>query len=335
MAKLWPNGEVSIYRPKKFNPSPLVKPVEVVADDLTQCAIRAYGVAGALEALASLGLLNVTNFDKTKNERPRYGLKGITRKGQRVVRNACYLLDKEAGRRFLTFATVTLPSLSDDEMALIHNGWHKIIDAYRREVSRELVRGDVTGEIIGVSEVQPKRFKNTGKPVLHCHFVWVGRKRGKDWIIKPEKHDEIWLRAIATVLPGAIECVKSAAQLKRVKGRVESYLSKYMSKGPEAIAEVVADGFDWWLPKQWWSCSRSLKQRIDREVRIFSEGLPWLIDRAECGAPDFWAYFVPIEIITGDDVAITVAYAGKLTHSVNTLIRQVLNLKPPENFTYA
>lgn len=325
-AKLWPNGEISLHYPKKLKLERMRAAKRPLSDSLNACLIRAYGVAGALEARERLGLSNVSNFDKQKKPLPRYGLKGITSKGRRVVRNACYLLEEEAGRRFLTFATVTLPELKYEDMLAVHASWHKVVDAYRREIRRKLVDKGLSGEIIGVTEIQPKRWEQTGLPVLHCHFVWLGRKRGDDWAITVNEHDEIWRRAVIGVVPNAIADFSTACNMQAVKKSAENYLSKYMSKGADAVAAVVVDGLQELLPRQWWSCSRSLSRRIGEKLRIFTKGTRWLVDRANMLDGDFFEYFVNIKVPGKTGELISVGYYGKMTTTANALIRQVLGL---------
>lgn len=325
-AKLWPNGELSLHYPKKLKIDRMQAAHKQADDSLNACLIRAYGVEGALDARKRLGLSNVCNFDKQAKPLPRYGLKGITSKGKRIVRNACYLLEKEADKRFLTFATVTLPELEYEDMALIHENWHRAVEAYRREIRRELIKQGLPGEIIGVTEIQPKRWEKTGLPVLHCHFVWLGRERGKDWAVSTGKHDEIWERAVRTVLPDVIADFSSSANMQCVKKSAENYLSKYMSKGADSVAKVAESGLSNLLPKQWWSCSRSLSRRIARELRIFSKGTQWIVDRAKMVDGDFFEYFVNIQVPGKTGELITVGYYGKMTNTANALIRQVLGL---------
>jgi hypothetical protein len=328
-AKLWPNGELSLHYPKKLKIERLQGAQRQPDDTLNACLIRAYGVAGALEARERMGLSNVCNFDKKKNLPSRYGLKGITSKGRRIVRNACYLLEKEVDRRFLTFATVTLPELPYEQMIAVHASWHKVVEAYRREIRRELINHGLSGEMIGVSEIQPKRWEKTGMPVLHCHFVWHGRKRGENWAIATSKHDEIWKRAVKTVIADLDADFSSAANLQPVRKSAENYLSKYMSKGGAAIAEVVSSGLSDLLPRQWWSCSRALSRRIAKQLRIFSQGTQWLLERANMVDGDFFDYFVNIEVPGKTGELINVGYYGKLSSTANALVRQVLSLSTP------
>lgn len=329
-AKLWPNGELSIHRPRKFKFAPLESPAVNNADsaELNACLVRGYGPSGAIEARRALGLSNARNFDKASIKRVRYGLKGLPGGAKRTIRNGAYLLAREAGRRRLTFATVTIPDLEPHEMELVHVGWSKVIDAYRREMARELKRHGLSGELVGVTEIQPGRHSRTGIPSLHGHFLFIGRSVGAGWAISPARHDAIWRAALSVVICMEGVSVSSACQLDSVRERVDLYLAKYMvSKGNELLESVIAAGLEGWLPKQWWSMSRSMSRRVRSSQVIFTHGLSWLMERTgkEKG---IFAFCVPIEVVDNFGIKHCVATYGKLTPQGNALVRKVLKLKP-------
>lgn len=324
--KLWPNGELSVYRAKKMKrPEPVRLPRKVY-DSLGGCLVRAYGLAGACDALVRLGLSPHQNFDKPPKSLARYGLKGISGKGKRRVRNACYMMTREVGKHRLTFSTVTIPPLALGNLERAHKCWHKLIDFYRREMSRALKKEGLPGEIVGVTEIQEKRYEKTGLPVLHAHFVFVGAGRRGGWAITTAKHDHIWRRAFKAVLGvPRLDC-SSACQLKSVTKSAEGYLGKYMSKGAGVVARVVADGLGDWLPRQWWNCSRSIVHRMEVNMRIFDHGIDWLLTKAEnkdCDLFQFWSH-VLLEREDGSSLAI--ASYGRLTARGNGLVRKVLNV---------
>ena len=330
MAKLWPNGEIVIWNPRKLEgsafrtgsntlPSQNADPSSVDADDIN-----------GEDWPQAMGLANVNNFDKEEKPLARYGLKGISSKGRRRIRNACYLVEHDVPKERLTFATVTLPPMPPGEMLKVHQGWHKVVDAYRREIARQLRRYGLPGEVIGVTEIQPKRYAETGYPILHGHFVFIGAtKRGK-WAISPEQHDQIWTRALSAALGYCLLDVSVACQLKPVKKSAEKYLSKYMSKGAEQISEVVSDGFAEWMPKQWWSMARTLTKRIDRELRILGHGIGWLISTMDDKNPYLWRYKKDITRENKEGVEVWVALVAKLTAQGNSMVRKVLELRPPD-----
>ncbi len=107
--------------------------------------IAARGLGSAVQQALLMGLSNVRNSDRPTGRSPRNGLKGITALGQRTVRNGCYLLAKESGQHRLTFSTVTIPNLCDEDMVKIHTEWHKVIERYRLLLSRHLKRCGLDG----------------------------------------------------------------------------------------------------------------------------------------------------------------------------------------------
>jgi len=271
IGRMWPNGEFSIWKQKRFNPPPPVRTVEPVEDSIQACLVRSCGVAGALEALSALGLSKVLISDKPSSievRGRRHGLKGLTSSGARKVRNACFLIERDSPGKSVTFATVTIPdSLTDEQLKLAHLEWGKIIEHYTREMRRVLIASGLPGKIVGVSEVQPKRYEATGIPFLHAHFVFQGRARSGAWKISPSKHDEIWQRALKNVVGDFVGGVQSACQLKVVRKSASQYLSKYMSKGGDMIDEIADGYFADWLPKRWYYLSRKLLDSIKREIK--------------------------------------------------------------------
>lgn len=326
-AKLWPNGELSIYiHHQQKKPSATPNPV-VSLTLLRDALVRSAGVRQTLQAFDLLGLSHPRNFDKNHATLIRKGLKGITGLGKRRVRNGSYIMTRENGKDRLTFATVTLPSLTPLQLSRVHKDWHRCIDFYRREISRALIARGLTGEIVGVSEIQEKRYATSHLPVLHGHFVFVGAGRRGGWAITPRKHDDIWRRALESVLDEPIGSINSACQLKSVTESAEAYLGKYMSKGTKAVAAVVRQGFGEWMPKQWWSCSRSLTQRMETAIARFESGALWLFNKAQTAGCDLFTHIHPIQI-EHDGKMVNFGYFGRLTPKSNGLIRKVLNLEP-------
>jgi hypothetical protein len=288
--------------------------------------IAAKGLGSAVKQALLMGLSNVPNSDRPKTRAPRNGLKGITSLGRHRVRNGCYILARESGKHRLTFSTVTIPDLCDEDMMKIHHKWHEVIERYRLLLSRHLNRCGLTGEVIGVSEVQEKRYAKSGFPTLHGHFVFVGALPRGGWVVSPGRHDDIWRKSIQSVLCGPVQSVSTACQLKRVEKSAEGYLGKYMSKGGAAIAAIVADGFDWALPRQWWNCSRSLSRRMNREIRYFNEGTAWLIAQGVGRNDEIWCFYNVVTVTMPDGELVDVGSYGRLTPSANVAVREFLQI---------
>ncbi len=99
-----------------------------------------------------------------------------------------------------------------------------------------------------------------------------------------------------------------------------------MSKGGAAIAAIIEDGFGWALPKQWWNCSRSLSRRIGSQIRRFTDGTAWLMDRAVSKDSDIWLFYRVVTIEMGDGELVDVGSYGRLTPFANEAVRKFLGL---------
>lgn len=323
-AKLWPNGECSFYFTHEQAKSAEKVSKAVSLSNLRDAMVRAGGVFGTCLVLLRLGLSHPRNFDRNSQPPPRKGLKGITSLGKRRVRNAAYMLTRENGKHRLTFATVTLPNLTKLQLSRVHKAWHECINFYRREVGRVLRRAGLTGEIVGVSEVQEKRYATSALPVLHAHFVFCGAPRNGGWVLNPRKHDYIWRKAVEHVLGESIGPISSACQLKSVTASAEAYLGKYISKGTAAIAPVIRQGLQGWLPLQWWNCSRSLVQRMEAAIARFENGAGWLVNEGKSVVSDMFIFFSPVEVEGENEDIICMGYFGRLTPKANNTIRKHL-----------
>ena len=330
--KLWPNGEISIYSRHKQKNARLTRFSIRDRTLLLDTIVRVYGVVQSIEVARCMGLSYPRDFDKSAKTTRVIGAKGITSLGKRRVRNACYMLTRSHGKSRLTFSTVTLPSMTPAQLSRVCKEWHKCVEFYRREMSRQLKRGGLSGELIGVTEVQGERYEKTGYPVLHAHFVFCGRSSGGAWVINPKRHDYIWRKSIENVLPGTDIDFSKSCQLKSVKESAEAYLSKYMSKGAKEVKQMIEDGFAAWIPKQWWSCSRPTTRKMENSIVRTSHGCLWLLNRSKDRDCDLFCYFKPIDINIEGGKTLRMGYFGRLTKQANGLIRKVLNLQSLQQY---
>ena len=326
-ARLYPNGEVVVYAPKKMKVEGAYPKLAPRDHTWMKLLLSCFEIdkSQAEKWLGALGLSHLKNFDRKLSEHiegdsrdgklpVRYGAKGITPYGARHVRCAAHLLQNEAGKGRLVFATCTVPSLPIETMRTVHERWHKVVDAYRRKVTRALKDNHLTGEIITVSEVQEKRYERTGVPVLHIHSVFVGRRRDGKWALTRELHDEIWRSSLDIAVSGIVAEFRYACNLQRVRESAEGYLGKYMTKGSKVVRQMAADGFDGWLPKQWWSCSRSLTKRVHQQTRHVDDIAEWLDNVAEIEGAGVWMYYRDVHIDMGNGYKFRMARVGRLSH---------------------
>ncbi len=347
-ARVYPNGECVVWR-QLLRTSKPIKPYRAPDGSLFKMACWQLYMANR-EALCAaslfMGLSLVSNFDKLVNplSQPpsipegesgvltafpfganleevspipasplRYGLKGIPRRAARIVRNAAYLLQKESGRENLTFATVTIPAMPVEDMRILHENWGKVTELYRLGLRRHLRKKGLSGQSVGVSEIQEKRHKRTGLPVLHLHTVFQGRAPFGHWALSTKAHDKIWRKAVMAVVPHSPVCFKSAANLQMVKTSASGYLGKYITKGVSEVARVVADGFAEWLPRQWWNCSRDLKRQIDVETIRVDELAESLVYSAKGNGMGVWDFFGHVSIEVCEIKDYWVATYGRLS----------------------
>lgn len=345
-AKLYPNGECVVYKPKLFKPEPL-RPHQEREEDLeTMRLLRMMCLNPDLRDWAPLllGLSPHTNFDSLiKNSEvhvtgpvcpiKRYGTNGITSFGARRVRNAAYLIEKGVPIGCAVFSTCTVPSLPIEDMRSIHERWHKVVEVFRRKLTRALRKKGLSGESVTVSEIQGKRYERTGIPVLHIHTVFHGRTRTGKPAISTKEHDDMWRDALMVGVIGPMTKLGSACNLQWVKKSAQGYLGKYMSKGTKVVRRLCKTGFTGWLPKQWWSVSRSLGARVDEETRQIDEFADTLNDWAEMEGTDIWIWHKDVTIELGDGTPIRMARYGKLSNRQTAQIQEYYDSVKPRNMT--
>lgn len=324
-AKLWPNGEVAIWKARAFKPEPIYQYKPDPSAELKMARLRLRltdcNLAAALAVLLGLSPLPISDSTLKGNVieggngsvvRAVKGLKGITPYGGRMVRNAAHVLESEFGNARCVFATVTMPNLPIEQMCRIHQNWDKAVENYRLGIRRALKCKGLSGELVTVSEIQVERYKKTGLPCLHLHSVFCGVTGSGKFAISTEDHDDIWLRALNTCLNIPLAKVPTACNLQRVKKSASAYLGKYMSKGVKDIERIIADGFAGWLPKHWWNCTRSLARRVKQQTRCIDEFADWLNSVAELGSKDVWEWHRDVVIDMGDGYMVTMARYGRL-----------------------
>lgn len=288
-----------------------------------------------------LGLSLVRNFDNLANPlvdkvaptpktAKRYGLNGITRRGARTVRCSAHLLQKTFGKGRLTFATVTVPSLPMQQMRTIHEKWNVVVERYRLLIKRTLQKEGLPTHLLTVSEIQTKRHKKTGIPVLHLHSLWVGRSNGGKWGVSVKAHDDAWRKAVGSVVSVVGVGFKSAANLQAVKSSAAGYLGKYMSKGGVAIETLKSEGFGEWLPRQWWNANRELVRWVQRETCEGSAPSELLLESSKVEGKSVWEFVGHISIDIGGNAQYWLATYGRLSTSAANMAREMINLTKPK-----
>nr|CRY96589.1 hypothetical protein [uncultured prokaryote] len=324
--KVYPNGEFSVHLQRKAAVEPVAHLERTEVQNQTLRAIAAHGVQrvrayfGKAKPPLPLGLSTPPNLSTAPKRPVRYGLKGMPGRARKMVRNACYLLERDAGRSHLSFLTLTIPSLPIAELQKLHYEWAKVLIAVRKKLTLRLTNADIPfPEVVAVSEIQEKRYERTGYPVLHLHCLFQGRTRGMAWAIDKSEIQQLWAETIESIVGHSVDCSK-ATRIERVEKSAENYMGKYMSKGVTAVQGVIDDGFADWMPRQWWSMSRTLSQRIRKGIRNSYEFAKTVWYSLLAGEKKLTTWFrdVRIEAVTGEQYL--VAFYGKFLSEVNECI---------------
>ena len=268
------------------------------------------------ESSENLGLSNVLNSHSEISTRRRRGALGITGAGKCLVRNACVRLDAESPGNL---SSLTLPNVTNDEALTIARVWHEVIRVYNQRMGRALKGAGLTGEIVSVTEVQGKRYLRDGTFALHYHGCFIGRKsRYSEWAVQPELIKEAWRSAIGQYLSKPVESYnwKACENIQRVKKSVSAYLGKYLSKGlghnPDVDGNVPSAILDVY-PSAWYSCTRSLSQRVKAYSFRLTRGAATLLLNT-CAQGDWDKYFIWIRpiVLQGDGGIVVIGWTGCL-----------------------
>jgi hypothetical protein len=222
------------------------------------------GVIGASEfadlsgkPLASMDLSNLSNSRKTLEPAPaKRGLKGITGYGRQIVKDSAFWLQKEYGKERIAFWTVTIPEENLNKQLI--SQWSRVVDNTLQKLTYHLEKHGLPTFIVGVTEVQPKRFKDNPEiPPLHLHIVFVAGLQRYEPLIHKETLAKMWADTVTRY--SGVECRRdTCSSVQFVKKDVVGYLGKYMSKGFYNV-----EGLDTSLiPSSWYFCTKLLKSVV-------------------------------------------------------------------------
>ena len=246
MGRCWPDGEFCLWSEKRsFEIEP--------------------------ERANHLGLSKVSNSHKMSDDprvQVRKGLSGITLYGQRMVRNAAFLMQKAWGKRQLSFLTCTLPG-GAYETTKAAECWSEIVRKFISTLKREIESAGLPGMIVSVTEIQPKRMAREGGCPLHLHLVFRGALKDRQWCIRPGRLQLLWSRAVLNTCPEfkGLEFAASC-NVQMVRNSASGYLGKYMSKGPGDIqASIEAnEGCLDHLPHHWYNLTKEARDLVKKNT---------------------------------------------------------------------
>lgn len=274
ICKVYPNGEFTIGYDSAKRATALGGKEEAPEDISWDSASEE--LKAELKAVAAATAMDVGSSLVVNSPKQRRGLNGISTRAARDVRNMAHVLQTETPKERLSFVTLTIPQMSQEDNLSVCENWHLIVKdffkslgrLYKRKSGREF-------EYVAVTEIQEKRYERTEFIGLHLHFVCVGKlQRSSNWILTPTEIRDKWKRAAEN------HCIEdydwsASENCQRVRKDASGYLGKYLSKGVKSAGKIRASGRERYLPYTWYSRSISLLRRVkkatirDREIAEF------------------------------------------------------------------
>ena len=202
------------------------------------------------------------------------GRHGITAHGKRMVRSAAAILQERHGHKNLTFGTLTLPALSQEQLLLVSHKWSELKRQWSQELSRLLKRKGLDPDWVDVTEVQANRWKKRQEVALHLHYLHQGKRRGEHWAIAPSEIRDIWQRLLSNLLGVEVDC-SAATRIESVKLNAAHYLGKYMSKGGKVVNSIKDKNCEDFLPSTWYGVSAHLRREIKAGITTLSSDRTW------------------------------------------------------------
>lgn len=242
-------------------------------------------------------------------QKKRRGLGGLTSKGKVTVREAAYALQEKYGKWNLTFWTCTLPQLSSEDCVSVCTNWASVMKNLREKVKYHLELAGLPTNIVGVTELQPERWRRTLFPGWHIHWLFVGRKSTGDWALDTELGDKLWREAIEEHCSGKYD-FSGSCRLEPIRKSAGGYMAKYMSKGSSSALEVES-AFPGCVPSSWYVCTRALSQWVKKSTRQSEEVARYLYQRL---LDDLGSVIAPwaFKLETRPGTSIAVVWLGRL-----------------------
>lgn len=342
--RLWPNGEFSLgYKrvgdestlaeeygytvyPAKLGDGELDARLEAMHELLEEC--RAFYLKHGELACSGLNLSNVWNSHKP-TAAAKNGLKGLTGYGTRMLRNACYLMEKRLGREDTVMITLTVPTLGRAARKRLAEQWGQVTNRLVQYLSRELVRQGRQPVIAGCVEIQTGRLEKYRQGYLHLHLVCPAHSnRGRRWAVDASELRTWWSecleRTIGQKLPN-MPRIETAI----VEKSVEGYLGKYLSKGTGGELDAfIGDLGESAVPGQWWFMSAPMREAI-RSGTKSGRNAGALLDAMvnyllEDGDGEGFEYIRHIDCLM-DGRPITVGFVGRLSPELTLSLQQMLS----------
>lgn len=264
-------------------------------------------------------------FSQKPKPKKRYGLKGITPNGRRVVKNGAFLMQRDYGRERLGFLTLTIPAYDREALGILAREWSEVKRRFIQEFRRALARENAPTDIVECTEIQENRLKNRDEFAPHSHICYVASPdRRPIWYVDAHKLRAMWQRICESVLSnhGYETHTEWGASIncQRVKKSVRNYLGKYMTKGAKAAEYYKEQGYEDCIPHHWWYVSSDLKKQIIKETVIIDKHTAEYIslNHEDLQKEGIIAHCYDIVVTFKDGTQHIIGCVGELTHKGRT-----------------
>ena len=344
VARVWPNGEFSLgyvpsmeevdIRRHEYLPQvvPLTDPEsDDVYFDQLELLEEEEEVADSVNGLPCTVPLTLSDAYNSHQSPPRakYGMKGLTGKGRKMIRSGAFLLEQRLGKEDVVMITLTVPTLGLDARRAVAKSWGKLTNRLLQHLSRELLKAGRAPAIVGCVEVQTGRLKKFREGYLHLHLICPAHSNaGRTWAIDARALRAWWAEALERVIG------TNLTQLPRietaiVEKSVEAYLAKYLSKGSdEELDAFIGDLGEDCVPGQWWFCSTVMREAI-KEKTIAGDSCGALLETLiehllEEGTGEGFEYIRHVDRKVGPH-RVTCGWVGRLTPELHEEVRRFLD----------
>src|SRR5512147_1442146 len=182
---------------------------------------------------------------KSSQPRGKYGKKGITGYGRKMVRNGGTVMQQAGEGRYnrrMCMGTVTIPSYSPDTMKSICTHWNDIVRVFFQRIKRLYARHRYGFDYVFVTEIQPVRFETRGEVGLHLHFLFFAIRLGRGkWVLGDNTVRRFWQESIENYLAEGDKPQSPNYRRDMVNKSAAGYLAKYLSKGAEQVGQVIEE----------------------------------------------------------------------------------------------
>ncbi len=340
MGRLWPNGEFSLgytvdgvatseeedrsfFKGDRFLSGKELDARLTCMEELLEEQSRFYSMS-AQAGIVGLTLSNALNSHE-KSPPIKYGLKGLTSHGSKMLRSACWLLEQRLGKDDVVMVTLTVPTLDREQRQKLARAWGTLTNRLVQKVSRDLVGAGRTPAIAGCVEVQTGRLKKYRQGYLHFHFVCPKfSNTGGTFAVQADDLRSWWKSAIERIV-GCTLTSLPRIETAPVETSVEGYLGKYISKGGgEELVEFIGDlGVDS-VPGQWWFMSAPMREAVKSGTKS-GASMGALLDALvnhllEQGTGEGFEYIRHIDCMF-NELPVTVGWVGRLAPALGDELR--------------